>query len=109
MKTLAIILSIIGIILVIYHTIKIFRDYKSSKRSYEIVDFGKIEEFLSILQNDSNVQNKALAFIALMQSSYVLIHVLVNKGNNYDDKIQSKQFCESLSPKRIQMLRELGE
>ncbi len=109
MKTLTILLFINGIILIIYHTIKIFSDYKSGKRSCKIVDSGKIEEFLYILQNDSNVQNKASAFIALMHSSYVLIHVLVNQGNNYDDKIQTKQFCDSLSPKRIQMLRELGE
>lgn len=109
MNTLTILFSIIGAILIIYHTLKTFKDYKSSKRSSGRVDSEKIEEFLNILRNDSNVQNKAMAFIALMQSSYVLIHVLVNKGNNYDDKIQSKQFCSSLSPKRIQMLRKLGE
>ena len=39
-----------------------------------------------------------------MDLSYVLVHTLVNKGNNYDDEIQNKRFHKFLTP---QVMKEI--
>lgn len=109
MKTIGFLLSFIGIILIVYHTVKLFRERKLSVRGCKSGGSAKVSELLDVLQSGSNARSKAWAFIALMQSSYVYVHVLGNKGNNYDDEIQSKSFCNTLSRERIQMIRNLGD
>lgn len=52
-------------------------------------------------QNGVDSIKKAKAFVRLMDSSYVLVHILVNQGNNYDDKVQCKKFQNSLTPEFI--------
>ena len=66
-----------------------------------------VNQELSILKSSVDSSKKALAFVALMNMSYVLVHTLINKGNNYSDKVQSKKFKESLTPEMIKRLNDL--
>ena len=66
-----------------------------------------IEKNISILKSKETPRAKSLAFVNLIKCSYVLIHVLVNNGNKYDDEKQTKQFCSSLSPEYINKVKAL--
>ena len=68
---------------------------------------NRVNQELSILKSSVDSSKKALAFVALMNMSYVLVHTLINKGNNYSDKVQSKKFKESLTPEMIKRLNDL--
>ena len=58
--------------------------------------------------NKSNSSNSvAVAFLSLILTSNVLIHVLINKGERYCDKVQQKNYCDSLTPKVIKRINEL--
>lgn len=63
-----------------------------------------ISENLKILRENNDATKKAIAFIILMELSYVLVHTIVNQGNNYDDKNQTRKFCDSLTPQLIDSL-----
>lgn len=67
-----------------------------------------IENSLQTLDNNNvREHTKAVAFVALIQVSYVLIHKLVNEGNKYNDIVQYKHFSKNLTPQVIDSLFEL--
>ncbi len=66
-----------------------------------------IEENLSILKKETNGKLLAKAFVELMENSYVLVHVIVNKGNTYKDNIQYRRFLKYLSPEIVAKIKSL--
>lgn len=62
---------------------------------------------LAILGNPGSTMEKAKAFVNLMDLSYVLVHIMINQGNNYNDELQQKKFKKSLTPKVVNRLKEL--
>lgn len=68
---------------------------------------NSINEQLGVLKNSVNTEQKAIAFISLMQLSYVLVHILVNHGNNYDDRKQVESFSDSMTPQVIDKIKEM--
>jgi len=99
-----IIFGIVAVVLVISNYLPLFRDMiKNRKRKitkHEIT----IDQGLEILKSSTDSLSKAKAFVSLMDLSYVLVHTLVNKGNNYNDEIQNKRFHKFLTP---QVMKEI--
>lgn len=92
---------IIGVSTIIVCVVRIF----SERKQISIDD--EIERNLIKLSENRNENEKAKAFISLMELSYVLVHTIINEGNKYNDKIQSKYFCEALTPQLINRLNTL--
>lgn len=99
-----IIFIIVAFALVISNYLPLFLDMIKYRKSKTIKDDMMINQELETLKSPTDSLSKAKAFISLMNMSYVLVHTLVNKGNNYDDKIQSKRFHKFLTP---QVMKEI--
>ena len=80
-----------------------FKKNKIKKQGLE----KNIEENLRVLKEKTDGEQLAKAFIELMENSYVLVHVIVNKGNTYKDNIQCRRFLESLSPEIVDKIKSL--
>ena len=77
----------------------------SQKRIQQISDFSKP---LGVLENvNSSQKAKAKAFIALIMSNYVLVHLMRNKGNKYNDKKHAKRFRKHWSNHQLKKLNAL--
>ena len=59
------------------------------------------------MKSEKDADKLANAFVELMLLSYVLVHVIVNKGNNYKDKVQCKFFCDFLTPEVVNRVKSL--
>ena len=68
-----------------------------------------VDGALNILQSKCTAIEKAEAFVFLLCISYVLVHTMINNGQKYDDKIQTKLFIKSLRPNIIEKINSLGE
>lgn len=99
-----IIFGIVAVVLVIRNYLPLFRDMKKYKERKAIEHEKAIVQGLGVLKSSTDSLSKAKAFVSLMDSSYVLVHTLVNKGNNYDDKIQNMRFHKFLTP---QVMKEI--
>lgn len=97
--SLGLILIIKGYYPIVIHFLHIKNESTLRKR--------KIEQELSVLQSSQDSAKKADAFISLMNLSYVLVHTIRNKGNNYDDEIQHAKFKKSLTPELMKRLNSL--
>lgn len=87
MKIILIIFLVIGTLFVLF-TIK---DLFFKK---EHINKAEVEKDLqTINEQGSSPAMKSNAFIRLIKNSYILVHILVNSGNKYDDEIQKKSFC----------------
>lgn len=96
----------VGIIAIIFAYKPVFakkQNLNDVMKSKEIT----INENLKILKENNDSSKKAIAFIILMEISYVLVHTIVNQGNNYDDKKQTENFCSSLTPQLIDRLNAM--
>lgn len=91
-----IIFGIVAFLLIVSSYFPIFKDVIRKRRSAD--HDSMISQELTILKSSSDSLVKAKAFVSLMNLSYVLVHTLVNKGNNYDDKTQSDKFHKFLTP-----------
>lgn len=100
-------LIIFGIVvtgMVISNYLPLFRDMIKNRERKTANQDITIEQGLEILKSSTDSLSKAKAFVSLMDLSYVLVHTLVNKGNNYDDEIQNKRFHKFLTP---QVMKEI--
>lgn len=68
---------------------------------------NEIEKNLIILESETNEKKLSHAFEKLMSLSYVLVHVIVNKGNNYKDEIQCRVFCDYLTSDVVTKIKSL--
>jgi len=66
-----------------------------------------VSEQLGILSASNTPTAKANAFIALMVSCYVLVHLMVNQGNKYNDKKQMEHFQKHWSEQQLKKLNAL--
>ena len=98
--------GIIGVSLIIfaYYPIIKTRVYRAQNQSNSLIDKN-----LNIIKEEKDEEKVAKAFVYLMVSSYVLVHIIVNKGNNYKDEIQCKKFCEFLTPDVIVKIKSLED
>ena len=78
----------------------------SKEKKKEITE-NKINKSLKILSGENSIEQKAKAFIVLMQLSYVRVHKLINKGNNYNDQKQIKKFSDTLSYQVVAKINEM--
>ena len=96
----------LGLILVIKSYFPLLKSINTSDNDTKNID-TKIAKELTILKTSVDSAEKAAAFVALMGLSYVLVHTLINKGNNYDDQIQCRKFRKSLTPDIIDKINSL--
>ena len=68
---------------------------------------NSIEHDLSLLTSNVSPQEQAKAFGRLIKSQYVLVHILQNRGNCYNDKRQSEIYRQSLTKECVNKLFEL--
>lgn len=102
---LAIIFVIVALFSVACAYIKIFKKIKMSRQSKKIDN--EIESALEEINNRSDSKTVANGFIRLLQCSYMLVHLLINAGNQYDDKVQSELFNNSLTDDVLASLNSL--
>lgn len=100
--TIFVIAALVGII---FAYSKIFKNMKSEKQTVDLE--GKIQSALREISNKSDPTKIAKSFIFLLKSSYVLVHLLINAGNQYNDKVQSELFSNSLSKEVLASLNSL--
>jgi len=106
-----IVFIVIGIAINIRRYASLFAK-NSSKIKVDLEDENKkivIERELEILERSKIAVEKANAIIQLIMNSYMTVHVLVNKGNSYNDKSQTKGFCRSLSVDTINRIKMLED
>ena len=106
-----IILNVSICVFVILGIIFIYKAYKPIvKRIMRIdKDNGKQDStvILENMANEKDVKKISKGFITLLKSSYVLIHIMINEGNKYNDKVQSHSFCSSLTTDVMNSLNSL--
>ena len=85
---------------------EILRRIKTRKNT-DVSDVDSVEHELAVLSGPVKAASKAAAFVKLMKLEYVLVHVMVNKGNSYDDEVQSERFQKSLTPDLMLRLNAL--
>jgi len=91
-----VIFAIVASVLVISNYASLLRNIIKNRKTKE--HEMTIAQALEMLKSSADSRLKANAFVCLMDLSYVLVHTLVNKGNNYDDKIQNERFHKFLTP-----------
>lgn len=102
MRNLTIVLMAI---FVITGLVFIYLDWKQSHKKIVSKDnFQSVQEMLICLDKETDALRIANLFVGLISSSYILVHIMTNEGNKYDDKIQSKSFSKSLSSDLVQKL-----
>ena len=79
--------------------------YSPSGRSRE----EYIKEALLELATNGTPDKAAKAFGRLLKEEYVLLHILQNKGNNYNEKKQVRIYRQSLTKQSIDALFGLEE
>lgn len=99
-----IIFGLVAVALMISNYLPLFRDMMKDKGRKTTKHNITVGQGLEILKSSTDSLSKAKAFVSLMDLSYVLVHTLVNKGNNYDDEIQNKRFHKFLTP---QVMKEI--
>lgn len=89
-------LAIFGVSLIVYALV-----HSNTAKNKET----QISNYISVLiDSQSPARQSARAFIALMDLSFVLVHILTNHGNRYNDAVQTEVFCRSFSPELIEKL-----
>lgn len=104
MRNLTIILMAI---FVITGLVFVYLDWKQLNKHKNILAKDKsqsVQEMLICLDKETDALRIANLFVGLLSSSYILVHIMTNEGNKYDDKIQSKSFKKSLNGELIQKL-----
>ena len=99
------IFAIIALFSIAYACIKIIKGIGRSKRF--IKNGSDIESALEEINNRADSKTVANGFIRLLQCSYMLVHLLVNAGNQYNDKVQSEYFNNSLTDDVLVSLNSL--
>ncbi len=103
--------SVLGVVLIVRSYFPVVQEIYERRKNHINSDLPsfkeKVNEELDVLGSASSSKEKAAAFVSLMSISYVLVHTIVNKGNCYDDEIQSRKFRDSLTPELLQRLMGL--
>ena len=68
-----------------------------------------IKQALAELATNGAPNKAAKAFGRLLNAEYVLLHILQNKGNNYNEKNQIKKYKQSLTKQSVEALFDLEE
>lgn len=68
-----------------------------------------IKQALAELATNGAPNKAAKAFGRLLNAEYVLLHILQNKGNNYNEKNQIKKYKQSLTKQSMDALFDLEE
>jgi len=109
---IALSIVLIAIFLYIPIILRLFREYKESKKTLVEIEpsTNVVNKALEVLKTREtySIEEKADAFITLLLNSYVLVHTMVNTGNKYNDKIQTKHFKNLLEDDVVQKLNSMG-
>ena len=68
-----------------------------------------IKQALAELATNGAPGKAAKAFGRLLNAGYVLLHILQNKGNNYNENNQVKKYKQSLTKQSVDALFDLEE
>lgn len=102
--------GVLGLFLIVINYLpvakEIWRRIKTHKNT-DVSNVDSVEHELAVLNGTLKASSKAAAFVKLMKLEYVLVHVMVNKGNSYDDEVQSERFQNSLTPDLMMRLNAL--
>lgn len=71
-----------------------------------------IEDSLSTLKDycvrkNISCEEISAAVITLFAVSYYLVHILTNKGENYDDSLQGDKYRKSLTPANLDVINSI--
>lgn len=109
---IALSIVLIAIFLYIPIILRLFKEYKESKKPLVEIEpsTNVVNKALEVLKTREtySIEEKADAFITLLLNSYVLVHTMVNTGNKYNDKIQTKHFKNLLEDDVVQKLNSMG-
>lgn len=95
-------------VLMIAFSVPIIRMLRKTKVRPKAVN---VQENLSVLRKYFNEgtspQEVSSAVTLLFRAPYYLIHILTNKGENYDDQKQLKSYTSSLTDKNIVLINSI--
>lgn len=70
-----------------------------------------IQEELSVLRKYSDgatsPQKVSSAVVSLFHAPYYFIHILTNKGENYDDQLQLRSYLSSLTDRNLKIINSI--
>lgn len=102
---LIILFAVFGFIFAISPLFSLRKEFTRKDRN--IIE-NDIQANLDILGHETNAEQKANAFINLMDMSYISIHIMGNQGGKYDDKKQVELFRRFLTPQAVKKISRLG-
>lgn len=100
-------LYILGVAFIIFTIVAVYLLFMMNSSKQQERYHKVVEKNISVLKSNEVPHNKSRAFTKLIKCSYVLIHVLINNGNKYNDEKQTRHFCSSLSPEYIDKIGAL--
>lgn len=92
-----------------FHSLK-SRKYKYIMSNNTISSFSRkklFDETASQLSTKNEPRIQASAFVKLMRHGFILLHILQNKGNCYNDNKQPEKYNNFLTPDCINVLFNL--
>lgn len=72
-------------------------------------DSKGVDVIMAELSNCSvSAEKKAQNIVKLLESGYILVHKILNEGENYNDKKQQESFKKYLNKERVAKLQRVG-
>lgn len=68
---------------------------------------NNIAKALTMVSATDNVAEKSKIMCWLLLSSYILIHIIVNTGGDYNDNIQTERFSDNMTDDRFSQISQL--
>ena len=102
---LATIFVVFGIFAIVFAYTRIIKDVRKTKKA-SVVRYD-VKSALKTIDKKENATAVAQGFISLLQNSYILVHLLINAGNQYNDQVQSELFANSLTDDVLESLNSL--
>ena len=79
------------------HSCEVLNEVEKAEIQYRADRPKHIRQHLDVLENKLKSPNdKAQAFVRLLEEGYVMSCRLVGDGDDYDDEIHYRKFCETL-------------
>lgn len=94
-----------GIALIVISYRSIIKKYNMNRKA--VACNQNAQDVIDEMSSETDAYKIAAGFVFLMQCAYVLIHTMINDGNNYNDTIQTKMYCSSLTAETMKDLWSL--
>lgn len=111
--TYIVILLVLTVVCVAYVFISVYlkRKKQRKERLTQVNDGSPIDiaATLTALREEPDSKKKAAIIMTLIAVGYILVHFLINSGEDYDEQRQEEKYCSMVSSQVCSRLDELDE